>query len=293
MDGIEQSGSGLADVESTAAAAAGEQGTLRLETTEGWVAYDDTGGPGPMVLAIPGMGDVRGEYRYLIPYLTAAGYRVVTMDVRGHGGSSARWSDYSAHAIGRDVLALMDHLGQERAALIGNSFSAGSAMWAAHDAPHRVRATVLVGPVLRDPKDLPWYLRAVLAAGLGGPWRVGFWLTYWSSLFPTRKPADFRAYRAALGKNLREPGRMDALKRMVYLSKADTEAMLANTGQPVLVVMGTKDADFPNPAGEAGWISERTGAQVLMMEGAGHYPQTEMPERFGAAVVDFLQAGPA
>ncbi len=206
---------------------------------------------------------------------------------------SARGDDYSAHAVGRDVLALMDHLGQGQAALIGNSFSAGSALWAAHDAPDRISAVVMIGPVLRDPKDLPWYIRAVLAVGLGGPWRVGFWLTYWSSLFPTRKPADFKAYRASLGQNLREPGRMEALKSMVYLSKADTEAMLANTGKPMLVVMGTKDADFPDPAGEASWVAERTGAQVQLMEGAGHYPQTEMPEPCAAAIVGSLQGGSA
>ncbi len=263
--------------------------TLRLHSQQGSIAYDDTGGSGPMVVAIPGMGDLRGEYRYLTPQLAAAGYRVVTLDVRGHGASSIVWDDYSAHAIGRDVLALLKHLGQEKAVVIGNSFSAGAALWAAKDAPEAVSAVVMIGPVLRDAKNLPWYIRAILAIGLGGPWRVNFWLMYWTSLFPSRKPADFKSYKAALGANLREPGRMKALKTMVYLSKADTEAMLAPTGLPTLVVMGTKDADFPNPAEEAAWVAGKTGARVLLMEGAGHYPQTEMPEQCGPAIVSFLR----
>lgn len=215
--------------------------TQQLKVGQGIIAFDDTGGPGPLVIAVPGMGDLRGEYRYLTPYLTAAGYRVVTVDIRGHGASSAQWNDYSAHAVGQDVLALMTQLGEDKAILIGNSFSAGSALWAAHDAPERVSGAVLIGPILRDPpKGIPWYVRAALSVGLVGPWRVGFWLMYWTSLFPTRKPADFPSYRKALGENLREPGRMDALKRMIRLSKSETETMITNTGMPVLVVMGTR-----------------------------------------------------
>ena len=265
--------------------------TQYFSTEEGSIAFDDTGGDGPLVVAIPGMGDLRGEYRYLVPLLTASGHRVVTLDVRGHGESSAQWKDVSAHAIGRDVLALMTHLGQQQAVLIGNSFSAGSALWAAHDAPERVRAVVMIGPVVRDPKNLPWYIKAVLAIGLGGPWRVGFWLTYWNSLFPSRKPTDVKPYREALGRNLREPARMDALKRMIYLSKGDTEAMLETSGKmgkPTLVVMGTKDADFPDPAAEAQWVASKTGADVVLLQGAGHYPQTEMPEQFGPALQTFF-----
>ncbi len=266
--------------------------TYQLKLGQGIIAFDDTGGSGPLVIAVPGMGDLRGEYRYLTPYLTAVGYRVVTVDIRGHGASSPQWDDYSAHAVGRDVLALMTQLGQEKAIVIGNSFSAGSAMWAAHDAPERVSAAVLIGPILRDPpKGIPWYINAALSVGLGGPWRVGFWLMYWTSLFPTRKPADFPSYRKALGENLREPGRMDALKKMIFLPKPDTEAMLTNTGMPVLVVMGTKDTDFPDPATEAQWLVDQLGAKLLMVQGAGHYPQTEMSEQVGPAVVSFLQGG--
>ena len=263
-----------------------------MKSGPGIIGFDDTGGPGPMVIAVPGMGDVRHEYRYLTPYLTAAGYRVVTADVRGHGTSSPQWDDYSARAVGQDILALMTHLGQTKATVIGNSFSAGAALWAAHDAPERVSDAVLIGPVLRDPPNgIPWYLRAMLAVGLGGPWRVGFWLTYWTSLFPTRKPADFATYRKALGDNLREPGRMAALKSMVYLPKADTEAMLTKTELPVLVVMGSKDADFPDPPAEAEWVADRLGAKLLLVQGAGHYPHAEMPEQVGPAVASFLRDG--
>lgn len=55
--------------------------TQYLDLPSGRIAFDDTGGNGPLVIAVPGLGDVREEYRYLTPFLVAAGYRVVPVDV--------------------------------------------------------------------------------------------------------------------------------------------------------------------------------------------------------------------
>ena len=84
---------------------------------------------------------------------------------------------------------------------------------------------------------------------------------------------------------------MAALKSMIYLPKSGTEAMLTKTELPVLVVMGTKDTDFPDPPAEAEWAANRLGAKLLLVQGAGHYPHTEMPEQVGPAVASFLQNG--
>jgi len=269
--------------------------TRHLAIGEGRLAYDDTGGSGPLVLAIPGMGDLRAEYRALRPLLQQAGYRVVTMDVRGHGESSATWSDYSARAVGRDALALIEHLGAGPAVLLGNSFAAGSALWAAHEAPAQVRGVVLLGPIVRDGSH-SWFAKAAVAVGFAGPWRVGFWTTYWNSLFPTRKPTDHDEARAALAANLREPGRMEALRTMVGLSKADTEALVAGgrlstrmpAGVPALVVMGTRDPDFPDAVAEARWLGRALGTEPLIVEGAGHYPHLEMPEQVAPRLLAFI-----
>jgi pimeloyl-ACP methyl ester carboxylesterase len=258
-----------------------------LTTDGGRIAYDDTGGNGPVILAIPGMGDLRSEYRHLRPALKQAGYRVVTLDVRGFGETSARWSDYSAHAVGRDALALLDHLNARSAIILGNSFAAGSALWAAHDAPERVSGVVLLGPIVRDPK-VPWFAKLALKIGFSGPWRAGFWMTYWNSLFPTRKPPDHAAVKTALARNLREPDRMAALQSMIGLSKADTLAILSQSRVPALIVMGTRDADFPDPAGEAAWLAGQLGARSVLVEGAGHYPHAEMPERVAPEVLAFI-----
>jgi len=277
----------LASASHAAATGLPEASPRFLPVGEGRVAYDDTGGSGPLVLAIPGMGDLRSEYRALRPLLQQAGYRVVTMDIRGHGDTTARWNDYSAHAVGRDALALMDQLNAGPAVILGSSFAAGSALWAAHDAPAQVRAVVLLGPVVRDGTP-SWFAKTAVAVGFAGPWRVAFWLAFWNSLFPSRKPADHAKAKAALAANLREPGRMEALRTMIGLSKADTAAIVARSRVPALVVMGTQDPDFPDPAAEARWLAGALGAESLMVEGAGHYPHLEMPERVAPHLLDFL-----
>jgi pimeloyl-ACP methyl ester carboxylesterase len=261
--------------------------TRFLERDGGRIAYDDTGGSGALILAIPGMGDLRSEYRLLRPVLMRTGYRVVTMDVRGFGETSARWNDYSAHAVGRDALAVINHLNAGAAVILGNSFAAGSALWAAHDAPERVSGAVLLGPVVRDQKQSA-FARIALNIGFAGPWRVWFWTTFWDSLFPSAKPADHRQIKRALAGNLREPGRMAALKAMVSVSKADTAAIVPKTRVPTLIVMGTRDPDFRDPAAEAHRLAGQLGAENLLVDGAGHYPHTEMPDVVTPKLLSFL-----
>jgi pimeloyl-ACP methyl ester carboxylesterase len=261
--------------------------TRHLAVDGGQIAYDDTGGNGPLILAIRGMGDLRSEYRLLRPELQGAGYRVVTMDVRGFGETSARWADYSAHAVGRDALALIEHLKAGSAVILGNSFAAGSALWAAHDAPARVSGVVLLGPIVRDLKA-PWFATLALKIGFAGPWRVWFWTTYWNSLFPARKSADQEQVKAALTQNLREPWRMAALQTMIGLSKADTAAILSQSRVPALVVMGTRDLDFPDAVAETRWLAAQLHAESLIVEGAGHYPHAEMPEQVAPKLLSFI-----
>ncbi|PYE50412.1 alpha/beta fold hydrolase [Deinococcus yavapaiensis] len=261
--------------------------TQYLTTPEGRLAFDDTHGHGPVILAIPGMGDLRGQYRHLTPLLVEAGYRVITMDIRGHGDTTARWNDYSAQAVARDALALLDHLGVQRAVLLGNSFAAGSALWAAHDQPRKVGGLVLLGPVTRD-LPTPWYMRLVIKAAFGGPWSRAFWMTYRKTLFPARQPDDFDTYEASVRANLGQSGRMQALTNMIFLPKAPTEPLLSAVRKPTLVVMGTKDPDFKDATAEARLVADRTQADLMLVEGAGHYPHVEFPEQVAPRLLAFL-----
>src|SRR5271166_2794772 len=94
-----------------------------LKLPDGQIAYDDTGGTGPLVICVPGLGDMRQQYRLLAPKLAAAGFRVVTMDLPGHGESSVDWPEYSPAIVGADIVAIIRHLGARKAFIIGNSMA--------------------------------------------------------------------------------------------------------------------------------------------------------------------------
>ena len=119
-------------------------------------------GDGPLVICIPGMGDLRSTYRFLVPTLVAAGYRVATMDLRGHGESSCVFESYDDEALASDVIALAESLGGP-AVLIGNSMGAGAAVIAAaarpdlvtKSGPDRTLCTQLDTFPGRSPRDAP------------------------------------------------------------------------------------------------------------------------------------------
>lgn len=259
-----------------------------LDRPDGQVAYEVIGSHGQIVLCAPGIGDVRAQYRFLAPALVDAGYRVVLMDLRGLGESTANFATYSADAVGDDMVALLNNLGAEHATIIGNSASAASAVWAAAALPDVVSNVVLIGPFVRE-MPTPWYQRALLNAAFRGFWARPAWLAYYSSLYPTAKPDDFDAYKAALSDSL--DGRMRVVNAMLSASKAASEAKLDDVKARVLVVMGSRDPDFSKPADEAGLVAARVNGEVLMVDGAGHYPHAEMPELTAPPIIEFLQAG--
>ena len=67
---------------SSSVPAVGETSYLRCP--EGRIGYD-VAGVGPLVVLVPGLGDLRAGYRFLAPALRAAGYRVACTDLHGHG----------------------------------------------------------------------------------------------------------------------------------------------------------------------------------------------------------------
>src|SRR5262245_7657067 len=268
-------------------AAALSTGDVRtLVRPEGVIAYEVIGEEGPWILAAPGIGDVRAQYRFLAPQLVARGYRVALMDLRGLGGSTDTFSAYSADAVGDDMVALLRALGAERATIIGNSASAASAVWAAATLPDVVDNIVLIGPFVRE-MPTPWYQRALLGVAFKGFWGRPTWMAYYASLYPTAKPPDFREYRAQLAASL--DGRMNVVNAMLRASKAACEAKLPAVSARTLVVMGSRDPDFRNPSDEAQRVAAMLHGDVLIVDGAGHYPHAEMPSVTGAGIVDFLK----
>lgn len=141
--------------------------TRFLDRDEGRIAYNVTG-DGPLVVAVPGMGDLRSTYRHLVPALVAAGFRVAAMDLRGHGDSDATFTAHDDEAAASDVLALVEHLGGP-AILVGNSMGAGAVTLVAAQRPDLATGLVLIGPFVRNPTTGAATL-LMFRAMMGGPW---------------------------------------------------------------------------------------------------------------------------
>jgi pimeloyl-ACP methyl ester carboxylesterase len=89
-------------------------------------------------------------HRPLAEDLAARGNRVITLDLLGHGRSDRprdMWR-YSMSGYGREVVALMDHLGIDRAVVMGTSLGANAALEVAAASPERLRGLVVEMPVL-------------------------------------------------------------------------------------------------------------------------------------------------
>jgi pimeloyl-ACP methyl ester carboxylesterase len=257
--------------------------TSYLDVDGGRVAYEVTG-EGPLVVAVPGMGDVRQIFRHTAPALAAAGYRVAVMDLRGHGDSDATMAGYGDEPTARDLLALIAHLGGP-AIVVGNSMGAGAAVLAATEAPAAISGLVLVGPFVRGGPT--GFVKAMFRLALLKPWGPAIWKSYYKKFYPGRPPADLAAHIDLIAASMRRPGHWAAFQRTASAGHAEAAARVAAVDVPALVVMGERDPDWKDPAAEARWVAGAVRGETLLVPDAGHYPMTEYPEIVNPAVVAF------
>lgn len=129
--------------------------------------YHEISGPkdAPVLLMGPSLGTTLDMWEGQRPL--AERLRLVRHDHRGHGRSPVPPTPYQLADLGRDVLALLDALGIERASYCGLSLGGMVGMWLAANAPQRVERLVLICTSAHMPPPSLWHQRAaaVLAAG--------------------------------------------------------------------------------------------------------------------------------
>jgi pimeloyl-ACP methyl ester carboxylesterase len=270
-----------------------------VDVEGGRIAYEVTG-QGPLVVLSPGMADTRASYRFLAPLLADAGYRVASVDLRGHGESSTGWDSYSHVDTANDLIAVIRKLGGP-ATIVGQSFSGGAATIAAATNADLVSAVVEIDPFTRPQKysvgpflhNAPYRRGGLLLGRFMLTGSIKTWSKYLNMAYPGQKPADWDVWLAALKNNLREPGRAKAAQKMMGASATlkQAGAQLSDIRCPTLVMMGADDSDFANPeaeaAGIASLIPDSLGRHVMIGH-AGHYPHAEYPVEVAAAVIPFL-----
>ena len=116
------------------------------------ISYTEHGGGPRVIVLIHGLLMDGRMYTKLAPTLASHGHHVIAVDMLGHGASAQphEMTAYSMPQFGRDVIALLDHLGLPEAVIGGTSLGANIALEVAVAAPARVRGLVVEMPVLEN-----------------------------------------------------------------------------------------------------------------------------------------------
>jgi pimeloyl-ACP methyl ester carboxylesterase len=252
------------------------------------VAYEVFGTEGPWVVFSPMDPIIHSRgWKAQVPYLSRYA-RVATIDPRGNGASDRPLDPaaYSDQAYADDLVAVMDHLGVGRAALVG---VCGSALWslmAAAQQPERVAAVVVVGT--QAPFLWP---RPPVRPLFGRDWSEdypGFLEWFANLLLPephsTRQVEEFVAW----GMDSTVEVQLATTRGPEVLTAADqVRAILEAVRCPVLAIHG--DLDRCQPLGCSQRVAELTAGELLVVEGAGHLPMGREPVLVNLAIRDFLQ----
>jgi len=249
-----------------------------VDRPEGRIAVE-VRGEGPLIVAAPGMGDIRATFRSVADDLVAAGYRVALTDLRGHGDSDA-FAEYGDLPTADDLLAVADALGG-RAVLLGNSMGASAAVVAAARRPGSVAGLVLLSPFLRERTMSPLgraAMRMLYRVLFARPWGAAAWTASYRGLIRTGRSDETDAHVAEMSSAMRRPGRLRAFRRLALaLDHRVVEPVVRDVRAPAVVIVGTADPDYADPRAEADWMARQLGADLAMVEGGGHYPQLEAP----------------
>ena len=247
--------------------ATADYGTGETAEINGVDIYYEVYGEGDPVLLLHG-GLANGDHWVnVIPALTDAGYQAIVMDSRGHGRSSFDETPISYEVMASDVLGLMDHLGIDKADLVG--WSDGG----------------IIG----------------LEIALTDPERLNKVVAYGANFDPTGVRLDigtndyFNAYiEAAAGEYQEispEPERWDEflgnISNMWATQPNYTEDQLRSITTPFLILDGANEEaiDLNQTKLMALLIP---GAELLIMPDTGHFALFEQPEEFARIVLDYL-----
>jgi len=236
------------------------------------LAYVDEGEGEPILLIHGFASNIAVNWRETswIGTLVIDGRRVIALDNRGHGRSDKLYAPerYGAPAMAEDACGLLDHLGIERADVLGYSMGARIAVFLALRHPDRVRSVVIAGMGIN-------LVRGMVASG-----PLAKALEVPSIADVTNDTArSFRAFAEKTGSDLKA---LAACMRGPR-EKIDAER-LAAIHVPTLVAVGSDDVIAGSGAELAALIP---GARLLTIEGRDHMKAVGDP-RFKQGVLDFL-----
>jgi pimeloyl-ACP methyl ester carboxylesterase len=247
-------------------------------------------GEGPPIVLIHGFGAALDWWDEIAPRL-AAGHRVIRLDLIGHGGTEAPASGYAIERQAKLVAAVLDKLGVQRVVAIGHSMGGEVATALAEADPSRIERLVLIDSPPKPETTFKLGTRLALMPVIGellsrfmSEATVRTMLAQgFAPGFPVPekfvadvKQLTYTAFRTAHDDSIAYETEKPVVERLAAL----------NPVPPLLVVFGSQDALV---APESAKLYERVpGAKVVVLDGPGHSPMVEAPEKTLALIEDFL-----
>ena len=266
--------------------------TTHVDVPAGRLVVDDEGSGPPIVLLHAWVAD-RRAWDGVVQPLVSAGYRVVTYDTRAYGESTTDDADFSHRS---DLIAVMDALGIERAALVGNSGGGTTAFDTSIEYPERVVAVIGVGAGLSGFEGVPTpdearineeYERVDAAEPFDADALTDFEVSVWldgPGQSTERVDPALREAMWAMARPLNEPGRVRG--RSIALEPPANER-LAEMRCPVLAVGGALDFSDVVQVGQR-LATAAPDARAIVWPDVAHMVGMEQPSRLAATIVDFL-----
>jgi 3-oxoadipate enol-lactonase len=250
--------------------------------------YFDLAGPqnAPVVCFTHSLAADGGMWNEQLVPLLAAGYRVLRLDMRGHGGSEPVAGDYTMDALADDVKGALDMLGIGRVHFIGLSIGGmiGQGFALAH--PDRLHSLMLCDTHPSSPDDSAglWDQRkAAVAKGHVAALADGNMERWFTAEFKGANPQRFKEIHSTIC------GTSDAgfLGCAAAIQNFDYLARLPTIRTPTLVVCGDEDGATP-PDRNRLIAAKIPGARYEGIARARHLPNVERPEQFTPIMMQWL-----
>jgi 3-oxoadipate enol-lactonase len=255
------------------------------QATAAPLSYTRRGGAAPPVVLLHGLGSSSADWPEQHAALESR-YRVVAVDLPGHGGSPLTAGPLTIESMARDLAVLLARLEAEPAHVVGLSLGACVALRLALAAPERVRSLTLVNPFARvqssGPGDLARLALRLVLLGTA-PMRVVA-AHVARRLFPW--PEQRALYESAVA-SLAATRRRAYLAVMLALARFDARGQVGAIRQPTLIVAGDRDTSVPLAA-KVALAAAIPGARLLVVPASGHATPHDQPAAFNRALLDFL-----
>jgi len=252
------------------------------------IQYDLLGpGDGPVVCLLHSLSQDMGVWAEQVPVLLEDGWRVLRLDMRGHGGSVGE--SCTMEELAGDVGLVLDFLQIERLHLVGLSIGGMIAQCFAIAHGQRLHSLMLCGtspePLAGGMEGL-WQPRfdAMDAAGSLEPLADSSMQRWVTDAFAPRRPERWKQLRETVCATSLEGYRAGA----IAIENYDVAGKLPSVTVPTLVVCGDEDTGTP-PEGNRRIASLIPDARYVEMANARHFPMVEYPEAFAFTMLEWLR----